>query len=119
VLVVDRVNGVAYVDISERAHRDLAERWVDEMGYKDLVAFRSTDMRGKSVYHTNVSHNQSRSAWYAQLTSNASMWLRRGFEPFFIMAQRHCCLAETGLVWLPLGADTAFYAFTLSTLRSR
>jgi len=24
------------------------------MGYKDLVTFRSTDLRGKSVYHTNV-----------------------------------------------------------------
>ncbi|KAG2438611.1 hypothetical protein HXX76_005160 [Chlamydomonas incerta] len=54
VLVIDRVNGVVYVDISERADRSLAEEWTQRMGYKDLVAFRSTDLRGKSVYHTNV-----------------------------------------------------------------
>ena len=34
VLVLDRVNGVAYVNISERAHPDLAQRWADELGYK-------------------------------------------------------------------------------------
>ncbi|PNH03639.1 hypothetical protein TSOC_010283 [Tetrabaena socialis] len=54
VLVIDRVNGVVYVDISERADRTLAEEWTQRMGYKELVAFRSTDLRGKSVYHTNV-----------------------------------------------------------------
>ena len=34
VLVLDRVNGVAYVNISERAHPDLAQGWADELGYK-------------------------------------------------------------------------------------
>ncbi|KAK3237066.1 hypothetical protein CYMTET_52833, partial [Cymbomonas tetramitiformis] len=34
VLVNDRMNGVAYVAISERAHQDLAEKWAEEMGYK-------------------------------------------------------------------------------------
>mmetsp|Transcript_25245 Transcript_25245/g.54866 ORF Transcript_25245/g.54866 Transcript_25245/m.54866 type:complete len:494 (-) Transcript_25245:950-2431(-) len=54
VLVIDRINGVVYVDISERADASLAEQWTQRMGYKDLVTFRSTDLRGKSVYHTNV-----------------------------------------------------------------
>eukprot|EP00879_Flechtneria_rotunda_P008617 GHRR01009029.1.p1 GENE.GHRR01009029.1~~GHRR01009029.1.p1 ORF type:complete len:431 (+),score=113.70 GHRR01009029.1:138-1430(+) len=54
VLVLDRVNGVAYVALSERADRALAEEWVSGMGYKDLVTFHSSDQRGKSVYHTNV-----------------------------------------------------------------
>ncbi|KAG2502170.1 hypothetical protein HYH03_000657 [Edaphochlamys debaryana] len=54
VLVIDRINGVVYVDISERADRALAEEWTQRMGYKELVAFRSSDLRGKSVYHTNV-----------------------------------------------------------------
>ena len=36
-LVLDRINGVAYVALSERADRALAEHWVDELGYK--VAF--------------------------------------------------------------------------------
>ena len=44
VLVLDRVNGVAYVNISERAHPDLAQRWADELGYKvhccDIVMCR-------------------------------------------------------------------------------
>lgn len=37
---MDRINGVAYVDISERADLALAERWASELGYKDLVTFR-------------------------------------------------------------------------------
>lgn len=54
VLVIDRINGVAYVNISERADASLAEAWVKRMGYKDLVTFRSSDLRKKAVYHTNV-----------------------------------------------------------------
>jgi hypothetical protein len=54
VLVLDRVNGVAYVALSERADEKLAEQWVDSLGYRDLVTFHSSDGRGKSVYHTNV-----------------------------------------------------------------
>ncbi|KAG1667518.1 hypothetical protein FOA52_013708 [Chlamydomonas sp. UWO 241] len=54
VLVIDRINGVAYVNISERAHPDLARQWVDTLGYQDLVTFRASDLRGKPVYHTNV-----------------------------------------------------------------
>lgn len=49
VLVLDRVNGVAYVDISERADERLAAEWVDKLGYNKLVAFRSFDVRGKKV----------------------------------------------------------------------
>lgn len=54
VLVLDRVNGVAYVALSERAHECLARRWVEELGYNELVTFSSADARGKPVYHTNV-----------------------------------------------------------------
>lgn len=54
VLVLDRVNGVAYVNLSERAHEDQARAWVEALGYNDLVTFRSSDLRGKPVYHTNV-----------------------------------------------------------------
>ena len=32
----------------------LAERWVAELGYRDLVTFHSTDDLGHAVYHTNV-----------------------------------------------------------------
>ncbi|GFH18031.1 uncharacterized protein HaLaN_14766, partial [Haematococcus lacustris] len=39
VLVIDRVNRVAYVDISERADAGLAKEWAHNMGYKNLVTF--------------------------------------------------------------------------------
>uniref|UniRef100_A0A061RZ36 Amidinotransferase n=1 Tax=Tetraselmis sp. GSL018 TaxID=582737 RepID=A0A061RZ36_9CHLO len=54
VLVNDRINGVAYVALSERAHPRLAEKWVEAMGYRDLVTFHATDAEGHPVYHTNV-----------------------------------------------------------------
>ena len=34
VLVLDRVNGVAYVNLSERADEGLARQWADRLGYK-------------------------------------------------------------------------------------
>lgn len=53
-LVLDRVNGIAYVALSDRADRALAEEWVSSLGYKGLVAFDSIDSRDHRVYHTNV-----------------------------------------------------------------
>ena len=47
------MNGVAYVALSERAHIRVAEAWVRDMGYKELVSFRSSSA-GKPIYHTNV-----------------------------------------------------------------
>ena len=44
--MIDRVNGVAYVNISERADQGLAEQWADKMGYKELVTFRYECMIG-------------------------------------------------------------------------
>lgn len=49
VLVLDRVNKVVYCALSERADIRVAERWTDELGYKDLVTFQSTD---RYVEHT-------------------------------------------------------------------
>ncbi len=54
VLVLDRVNGVVFCALSERADAGLAQRWADEMGYKEVVTFHSTDGAGHPVYHTNV-----------------------------------------------------------------
>ncbi|KAL4856191.1 hypothetical protein ACK3TF_003331 [Chlorella vulgaris] len=54
VLVIDRINGVAYVALSERADRRLAQEWVSQLGYKDMVAFTASDAAGNTVYHTNV-----------------------------------------------------------------
>lgn len=33
-MVIDRINGVAYVALSERAHKGLAEQWAADMGYR-------------------------------------------------------------------------------------
>lgn len=54
VLVLDRVNGVAYVSLSERADEGLARAWADAVGYKELVTFRASDAHKQPIYHTNV-----------------------------------------------------------------
>jgi len=79
VLVIDRVGGVAYVALSERAHPDLAARWVEEMGYRDLVTFHSTDSNGSPVYHTNVMMSIGTSMAVACLESIADDKERRHF----------------------------------------
>ena len=33
-LVLDRINGVAYVNLSERADKKIAEHWAEKLGYK-------------------------------------------------------------------------------------
>jgi len=53
-LVIDRRRGTAFVALSERADKGVAEEWVEKVGYKDLVTFHSVDANGKPVYHTNV-----------------------------------------------------------------
>lgn len=53
-LVLDRVNGVAYVALSERADAGLAEKWADTLGYKEVVSFIATDSDSSPIYHTNV-----------------------------------------------------------------
>lgn len=37
VLVLDRINGVAYVALSERADKGIAEHWVEKLGYKVII----------------------------------------------------------------------------------
>ena len=39
-MVPDRVNGVVYCSLSERAEEMLARQWASELGYKDVVTFR-------------------------------------------------------------------------------
>ena len=39
-MVPDRVNGVVYCSLSERAEEMLARQWASELGYKDVVLFR-------------------------------------------------------------------------------
>ncbi|KCV67930.1 hypothetical protein H696_05656 [Fonticula alba] len=53
VLVLDRVNRVAYVAASERAQPELAAQWAERLGYRAVV-FTATDINNRTIYHTNV-----------------------------------------------------------------
>ncbi len=52
-LVLDHPNRVAYVSLSKRANRELAEKFCSDFEY-DPVVFESTGDDGRPVYHTNV-----------------------------------------------------------------
>lgn len=52
-LVLDRVNHIAYVALSQRSDLGLARAWARVMGYT-LVPFTSVDRHGRAIYHTNV-----------------------------------------------------------------
>jgi hypothetical protein len=52
-LVLDRVNKIGYVALSQRANIQIAQHWAKKLGYT-LVTFRATDANGHTIYHTNV-----------------------------------------------------------------
>ena len=52
-LVLDNVNKIAFVCISQRADKELSEIWANQFGYK-LVSFRAVDKGNNPIYHTNV-----------------------------------------------------------------
>lgn len=52
-LVLDRVNRVAYVAISERSDKGLAEHW-GKLNKYEVVSFDAKDRNGDPIYHTNV-----------------------------------------------------------------
>jgi|TARA_B110000495_G_scaffold43069_1_gene35304 hypothetical protein len=52
-LVLDRINHLAYMGISERSDPDLAQQWCDSRGYK-LIKFSTKSHTGNAIYHTDV-----------------------------------------------------------------
>lgn len=52
-LGMDRINKVAYIALSERADKELAQKFCDEMGYAPIF-FNTRNHAGKPVYHTDV-----------------------------------------------------------------
>lgn len=52
-IVADRVNRVAYVALSARTSREMAEIWAKEMNY-ELEIFETLSHSGKPVYHTDL-----------------------------------------------------------------
>ncbi len=52
-LVLDRVNQIGYMALSQRANMQIAVHWAKKLSYK-MVTFRATDVAGRPIYHTNV-----------------------------------------------------------------
>lgn len=52
-LVLDRINQVAYANLSQRTHEELLGRWAQDSGFR-VVKFRAYDSLGQPIYHTNV-----------------------------------------------------------------
>jgi len=52
-LVLDRVNRLAYANLSPRTDEKLVDRWAGEFSFK-AIKFRACDMQGRAIYHTNV-----------------------------------------------------------------
>lgn len=52
-MVLDRVNRISYVALSQRSDLRLARAWGRVMGYH-IVPFGSVDREGRAIYHTNV-----------------------------------------------------------------
>ena len=52
-LILDRVNKIAYANLSQRTDLRLLDKWCILMGYKK-IHFSALDKQGKDIYHTNV-----------------------------------------------------------------
>jgi hypothetical protein len=52
-LILDRVNKIAYANLSKRTNLELLEKWSILMRYEKKV-FWSKDRAGQDIYHTNV-----------------------------------------------------------------
>jgi len=52
-LILDRINRVAYVALSERSKYEVARTWSKKLNYS-LITFHTNTRQGPPVYHTNV-----------------------------------------------------------------
>ena len=52
--IFDHVGSVAYCMLSERSDESLAHAIANELGFNEVVTFRSVDRQGRPIYHTNV-----------------------------------------------------------------
>ena len=52
-LVLDHVNRIAYVSLSQRTHPEVLKQFCQDFGY-EAVTFQSQSEDGRPVYHTNV-----------------------------------------------------------------
>jgi hypothetical protein len=52
-MVFDRVNDVAYIALSPRANKELAEKWCMDNNFEPII-FETTSHSGEPIYHTDV-----------------------------------------------------------------
>src|SRR5262249_41962956 len=52
-LVLDHLNKIAYVSLSNRSSPKMIQRFVDDFGYEPVI-FTSIASNGQPIYHTNV-----------------------------------------------------------------
>ena len=52
-MVFDRVNDVAYIALSPRANKELAEQWCMDNNFEPII-FETTSHSGEPIYHTDV-----------------------------------------------------------------
>ncbi len=52
-LVLDHLNKIAYVSLSNRSNPNVIQRFVEDFSYES-VTFTSVDLNGQPIYHTNV-----------------------------------------------------------------
>jgi len=52
--IFDHLGSVAYCMLSERSDESLAHAIAKELGFQQVVTFRSVDRQGRPIYHTNV-----------------------------------------------------------------
>jgi len=52
-LVLDHLNKIAYVSVSNRSNPKLIQRFADDFGYEPII-FTSIGPNGEPIYHTNV-----------------------------------------------------------------
>ena len=51
--MLDRVFKIAFAGVSDRTHAPVIEKWCRLTGYRSVL-FRSVDLYGRPIYHTNV-----------------------------------------------------------------
>ncbi len=52
-MVFDRVNDIAYIALSPRANKELAEKWCMDNNFEPII-FETTSHSGEPIYHTDV-----------------------------------------------------------------
>jgi hypothetical protein len=87
-LVIDHVNSLAYVAVSERAHADVIKEYCASENLEP-VTFVANDAKGRAIYHTNVMMSVCSTVAVACLESIASDDDRRRVRDSLTTSRTH------------------------------